>query len=60
MYDAVPTKRLVIVQLTMLAGMEAAMASWEYQVRNIRSMKCWIVQEPVLRISGKAICSTSR
>ncbi len=35
--------------------MDAAIAAGEYQARNIRSMKCIIDQEPVLRISGIAI-----
>ena len=36
------------------AGMAAAIASGEYQVKNIRSTKCWIVQALVLKISGIA------
>jgi hypothetical protein len=39
----------------MPAGVEAARLSGEYQARKTRSTKCWSDQEPVLRISGKAM-----
>ena len=39
----------------MLAGIAAARASGECQDKNIRSMNCWIDQDPVLSIKGKAI-----
>ena len=42
-------------KLIMPAGMAAAMASAEYQERNIRSTKCWTDQAPVLRIKGVAM-----
>ena len=48
-------KMLIRVKLSMLAGIAAARASGECQDKNIRSMNCWIDQDPVLSIKGKAI-----
>jgi hypothetical protein len=44
----------------MPAGIEAATASVECHVRNIRSTNSMIATEPMLRTSGKAIDSTWR
>ena len=44
----------------MPAGMAAAMASVEYQVRNIRSVKLITVQETMEVTNGRARRTTSR
>ena len=54
-YPAVPIKMLMSVKLNILAGIAAARASGECQDKNMRSMNCWIDQDPVLSIKGKAI-----
>jgi hypothetical protein len=47
-------------KLIIPAGMAAAMASGEYQERNIRSTKCCTDQAPVLKIRGVAITRSCR
>jgi hypothetical protein len=44
----------------MLAGSEAAMASSEYQVNSIRSVKYINDSEPALTTNGKATRNSSR
>ena len=49
---------LVIEKFSIPAGNAAAMASVEYQVKNIRSTKCWIDQVAVLSINGIAMTNS--
>jgi len=49
-----PIKRLMMVKFNIPAGNVAAMASAEYQARNIRSTNCWIASEVVLKMRGIA------
>ena len=53
-------KRVISAKLSMPAGIEAATASVEYHVLNIRCKKSMMANEPMLRTSGKAIVSTWR
>ena len=59
-YEATPIARQINEKLTALAGMAAAMASVEYHIRNVRSMKLMIVHDMVEMTNGSASVSTSR
>src|ERR1700685_664151 len=56
----VPTKALITVQYSAAAGVLAANASSEYQVRNSRSIAIMSESEPELSTSGTATESNSR
>ena len=53
-------KKLANTKFVMPPGRAAAIASVEYQVRNMRSTKCWTLHAAVLRTSGKAMTRNSR
>jgi len=48
-----------MAKLAIPAGKAAAMASAEYQDKNIRSKNNKMLQAPVLKINGTAMVSTS-